>query len=76
MGFDFEGTYLHVEPGALLRFGLGPERVVTVEFTPVAGGTAVRETFTPEGEHPLEMQRAGWQAILDNYRTHADSRAR
>lgn len=75
MGFDFEGTFLDVEPGALLRFGLGPERVVTVEFTPVVGGTAVRETFTPEDEHPLEMQRAGWQAILDNYRAHAESRA-
>jgi uncharacterized protein YndB with AHSA1/START domain len=75
MGFDFEGTFLDVQPGALLRFALGPERVVTVQFIPLAGGTEVRETFTPEHEHPLEMQRDGWQAILDNYRAHAESRA-
>jgi len=72
MGFDYEGTFLEVEPPRRLRLALGPEREVVVEFVPNAAGTEVRQSFTPEGEFPVEQQRAGWQAIMDNYRVHVE----
>lgn len=44
-----------------------------VYFDPFTGVTTVTETFEPGSENPVEMQRAGWQAILDNYRKHTES---
>ena len=66
-GFDMAGTFLEVTPPTRLRFLLGSEREVVVEFAREGDGTRVTETFTPESTHPREMQRDGWQAILDNY---------
>lgn len=71
-GFDFIGQYIEVKRLERIRYMLGPEREVTVEFRSVEGGTEVSETFTPESIHPLELQRSGWQAILDNYKQYAE----
>jgi uncharacterized protein YndB with AHSA1/START domain len=43
-------------------------RRVEIRFEEVADGTAVTEIFDPESENPVEMQRDGWAAILENYR--------
>lgn len=75
-GFDFEGAFIDVVPAERLRYSLGPDREVTVTFAQEDAGTRVRQTFTPENTHPLEQQRAGWQAILDNFRTFVDGSAR
>jgi hypothetical protein len=40
---------------------------VSITFTEVPDGVQITETFDPENENPAEMQRAGWQAILDNF---------
>jgi len=72
MGFDFEGRFTEIVPNERLAFTLGPERRVVVTFRPAAGGTEVTESFTPDPDTPLEMQQAGWQSILDNYRRHAE----
>jgi hypothetical protein len=48
-------------------------RKVLVTFAAEGSGTLVTETFDPEDMNPLEMQRAGWQAILDNYKRHTES---
>lgn len=41
---------------------------VTIDaFVPEGAGTRVTTTFDPEGTHSIEMQRQGWQAILDSY---------
>lgn len=74
MGFDYEGTFVAVEPHRRLHLALGPDREVIVEFEPNAAGTEVRQSFTPEGEFPVEYQQAGWQAIMDNYRVHVEGR--
>jgi hypothetical protein len=33
----------------------------------------VIEIFDPESENPVEMQQAGWQMILDNFRKYTES---
>ena len=69
MGFDFEGTYTRVVEHALIESRLG-DRMLRVEFIPGEQGVTVRETFDAEPTHPVEQQRQGWQAILDNFARH------
>jgi uncharacterized protein YndB with AHSA1/START domain len=72
-GFDFEGTYTAVETGARIEYAIADGRTVTVEFTEQDGGCKIVETFEAEGEHSLEMQRQGWQAILGNFKRYAEA---
>lgn len=73
MGFDFAGTYTRiVEPERIeCLFG---DRTVVIEFVPADGAILVRETFDAETTHPVEQQRQGWQAILDKFARHVESR--
>ena len=73
MGFDFAGTYTRIEEHKLIEYAFG-DRSARVEFTPALDGTRVRVTFEAESEHPLEQQRMGWQAILDNFGRHVEGR--
>ena len=66
VGFDFAGTDTRVEPHALIEYTFG-DRVGLVEFVAVPEGIMVRVTFDAETDNPAEMQRQGWQAILDNF---------
>ena len=69
MGFDFAGTYVRVEPLALLESSFG-DRAMLVEFDQGKSGVTVRVTFDAETQNPVEMQRFGWQSILDNFARH------
>ncbi|CAN7506997.1 SRPBCC domain-containing protein [Acidovorax sp. LjRoot129] len=74
MGFDFAGTFTEVVPHRRLRYALGEHREVVVDFVDLPGGrTEVRQSFIPDTTFPPEQQRAGWQAILDNYKTFLES---
>ncbi|MBV7408108.1 SRPBCC family protein [Maritimibacter sp. DP1N21-5] len=68
-GFDFEGTYTDLEPGKSMTYVMEDGRAVTTSFTDLgAGKTEVNTVFDAESENSTEMQRDGWQAILDNYK--------
>lgn len=71
-GFDFAGTYTKIVPHELLEFSFG-ERACVVEFATGAGGVTVRVTFDAETEHPADMQRQGWQVILNNFSKHVEA---
>ena len=68
VGFDFEGIYTEVRPLELLVYRMGDARDVRVEFQAVGDATVVRETFTAESTHSIEMQRGGWQSILNRFK--------
>ena len=68
MGFDFSGTYTKVVDNQVIEYALDDGRSVTVEFTEDGNGVKVVETFEAEPTNSPEMQRDGWQAILDNFR--------
>ncbi len=72
-GFDFWGIYNEVEPNHKLTFTLGDGRMVAIGFMEAAGKTQITETFEAEGTNPLEMQKNGWQAILDNFKRYVES---
>ncbi len=72
-GFDFAGIYTKVIPNELLEFTFG-DRAAKVESLNGENGVLVRETFDAETEHPIEMQRQGWQAILNNFAKHVEAK--
>jgi uncharacterized protein YndB with AHSA1/START domain len=74
MGFDFEGTYTRVVPQKLIEYRLGDGREVRVEFIERADDVLVKSSFDAETQNPPEMQRAGWQAILDNFGRHVQAK--
>lgn len=71
-GFDFAGTYTKVVENELIEYEFG-DRYATIEFRESPDGVRVIVTFDAEGENPVDMQREGWQAILDNFRRHVES---
>ncbi len=70
-GFDFGGTYDAVKTNEHLAYTLDDGRKVTITFTDKGNQTEVTETFEPESENPIEMQRTGWQAILTSFKKYA-----
>lgn len=73
MGFDFAGTFTRVETHKLLEYAFG-DREARVDFAEGPEGTKVTVTFDAEDQNPEEMQRGGWQAILENFRKHVEAK--
>jgi uncharacterized protein YndB with AHSA1/START domain len=73
-GFDFEGTYTRVVPKQVIEYRMSDGREVTVEIDERPGGVLVKETFDAETENTPELQRQGWQAILDNFGRHVEAK--
>jgi uncharacterized protein YndB with AHSA1/START domain len=71
--FDFGGEYTQVETNKTIAYVMEDGRKVTVTFSGDGNETKVVETFDAETLHPVEMQRAGWQAILDNFKKYTES---
>ena len=71
-GFDFEAVYTEMNIGAGFAYQFG-ERMATVTFKAQNGTTEVVVTFEPETEHALELQQAGWQAILNNFKAYVEA---
>lgn len=72
-GFEFWGIYDEIITYQLIAYTLGDERKVTITFTTTDNETLVTETFEAEKQNPVEMQRGGWQAILDNFKKYAET---
>jgi uncharacterized protein YndB with AHSA1/START domain len=73
-GFDFEGSFTRIVPNKTIAYRMSDGREVIVEFAERAGGVHVSETFDPESENTPELQRQGWQAILDNFKRHVETK--
>jgi len=74
MGFDFGGIYDEVDQHRLISYTMGDGRRVSVTFDGSGDKTKVVETFDAETENSVEMQRAGWQAILDNFKKYTEGK--
>ena len=71
-GFDFAGTYTKIESQRRIEYAFG-DRKASVDFSEGANGVTVAVDFDGEDTHSEEMQRGGWQAILENFKKHAES---
>ncbi len=72
MGFDFSGTYEEVSANHFIRCRMDDDRVATIQFEDDGESTKIIETFEAEDINPIDLQRAGWQAILENFRNYAE----
>jgi uncharacterized protein YndB with AHSA1/START domain len=66
--FDFAGVYDEIQENKYISYTMGDGRKVTVVFVANGDETEVTETFDAENENPIEMQRGGWLAILNNFK--------
>ncbi len=73
--FDFEGVYDDVQPHQRIAYTMADGRTCEILFTAENGGTRVVEAFDAESQNPVEMQRGGWQAILDRFKAYAEAQA-
>jgi Uncharacterized conserved protein len=73
MGFDFGGVYDILRPNQYIEYTIGDGRKVKVDFTEVNKSIKVTESFEAEDMNSLELQRTGWQAILDNFKKYTES---
>ena len=72
-GFDFGGVYDEVKANELIAYTMGDGRKASIVFSTGTNTTKLVETFEAEEENPLEMQRGGWQAILDNFKKYTEA---
>lgn len=71
--FDFEGTYTYVKENEIIEYDMSDGRHVKTVFTQTPEGVKIVQTFDPESENSEELQRSGWQAILDNFKKYTES---
>ncbi|KAA9035872.1 polyketide cyclase [Ginsengibacter hankyongi] len=71
-GFDFEGVYDAVTTYENIEYTMGDGRKVQIDFARDGGKTKVKENFEAESQNSVEMQRGGWQAILDNFKKYVE----
>jgi uncharacterized protein YndB with AHSA1/START domain len=71
-GFDFDATYTEIKEGDSFTYE-GGGRLATVELKNKNGQTEVTVTFDPETENSIDIQRQGWQAILDNFKKYTET---
>ncbi|MES2566550.1 MAG: SRPBCC family protein [Bacteroidota bacterium] len=72
VGFDFLGIYDEVVVNKKISSTLGDGRTMNVSFNETNNGVKIMEAFEPESENSHEMQKAGWQMILDNFKKYAE----
>jgi uncharacterized protein YndB with AHSA1/START domain len=72
-GFDFGGVYDDVKHHEFIAYTMGDGRKVSINFKSNNNTTEVIETFDAETQNPVEMQRTGWQAILDNFKKYTEA---
>ena len=72
MSFDFTGTYSEVVPMKKFVYTIADGRKVTVKFDVLDNRVIITENFEPENENSIELQRGGWQNILDNFKKYLE----
>ncbi len=72
-GFDFEGVYDEVKRNELIAYSMADGRKAEIIFTAENNETGMKIVFDAETENPVEMQREGWQAILDNFKKYTEA---
>lgn len=74
IGFDFEGEFIEVVENELISEKLADGRLVSIRFDEVENGVLMFEQFESEDQNPIDMQIAGWLAILNNFKKYVESK--
>jgi uncharacterized protein YndB with AHSA1/START domain len=73
MSFDFGGVYTAIKEHQLIEYTIDDGRKVKITFSNQGKETKIVETFEPESMNPPEMQKGGWQAIIDNFKRYTEA---
>jgi uncharacterized protein YndB with AHSA1/START domain len=71
-GFDFKAIHTEIQEGKHFTYEFDG-RTAHIEFKDLNEQTEVVVTFDPESENPIELQRNGWQSILNNFKNYAEN---
>jgi uncharacterized protein YndB with AHSA1/START domain len=72
-GFDFEGTYTAVDLHKRIEYDMADGRIAKISFAKEGNTCKIIESFEAETENPVEMQKGGWQAILNSFKKYAEA---
>jgi len=73
VSFDFGGVYTNVQPNKVIEYVMDDGRKAKITFAANGNETKLTESFEAESVNPVEMQRGGWQAILDNFKKYTET---
>ena len=73
IGFDFSGTYEKIIEKELITYNMSDGRQASITFSESGNEVRLVETFAAESTHTDEQQKAGWQAILENFKAYVES---
>jgi uncharacterized protein YndB with AHSA1/START domain len=73
LGFDFGGVYDKITENDFIEYTMGDGRKVEITFSGDENETTVVETFEAEDTNSIEMQRGGWQTIMDNFKKYTET---
>ena len=71
-GFDFTGIYEQIKENEWITYRMADGRKVEIRFTQINDEVRMSESFEAEGTNSDEMQRAGWLAILENFKKYTE----
>ncbi len=73
MGFDFTGAYQKIIQNEYIEYTITDGRSVKIKFMPEGEGTKITESFDAENSNSIDMQKKGWQSILDNFKKYTEN---
>ena len=73
MGFDFGGVYDEVRNNEYIGYTMDDGRKVKISFSTGGNKTKVVESFEAENTNSVELQKGGWQAILNNFKEYTEA---
>ena len=72
-GFDFSGKYDFVKENELIEKTIDDGRKVKITFREEGDQTHLTEIFEAETQNPVDMQKNGWQVILNNFKKYVEA---
>ncbi len=72
MSFEFGGEYIDVKNNEKIEYTLEDGRNVKIAFNESGKGIKVVESFEAENTNSVDIQKGGWQAILDNFKKYTE----
>jgi len=73
-GFDYSGVHDEIEECKLIRSHLDDGRTIEVAFSAETDCTTrVTQTLQPKSTYSAELQKQGWQEVMDTFRAYAET---
>ena len=71
--FDFGGRYTEIQEYKLIKYTMDDGRMASIDFIAIGGTVEIVETFEAENQNSIELQRSGWQAILNHFKKYVEN---